>query len=328
MGPEQPGTDLQPIPQDATAIVRSSDPAAPMTLKQVKGQVQLIQQVMREVMKKGEHYGVIPGTGDKPTLLKGGAEKLCLTFRLDPEYETIEQWDGEHLTIRTKCTLYNIVTGQRMGSGMGSCSTKESKYAYRNSGRKCPECGTEAIIKGKKDYGGGWICWDKKGGCGVKWNDGAEVIESQQPERVPNPDLADCYNTVLKMSNKRGLIAATLNVTAASDIFTQDLEDIPSQAAPQPPADAAPAEMKNPPQQGHRPTGARPKGGGRKKGTISEPQVKRLYAIAYNSGKSNDQVSDHLKEVYGLDSANDITRDIYEVICAWAEDGSGSGGGE
>ena len=44
---------------------------------------------------------------------------------------------------------------------------------------------------------------------------------------MPNDDLADQYNTVLKMSNKRSLVAAVLNVTAASDIFTQDIEDMP-----------------------------------------------------------------------------------------------------
>ena len=52
----------------------------------IKAQVQLIQQVMKEVMQKDEHYGVIPGTL-KPSLLKSGAEKLCLTFRLDPQYD-------------------------------------------------------------------------------------------------------------------------------------------------------------------------------------------------------------------------------------------------
>ena len=42
-----------------------------------------------------------------------------------------------------------------------------------------------------------------------------------------NPDIADCYNTVLKMAYKRALVAATLNATAASDIFIQDLDDTP-----------------------------------------------------------------------------------------------------
>ena len=48
---------------------------------------------------------------------------------------------------------------------------------------------------------------------------------SQVAGRVENSDLADTYNTVLKMAKKRALVDATLTATAASDIFTQDLED-------------------------------------------------------------------------------------------------------
>src|SRR3990167_6787645 len=146
-------------------------------VEDVIAQVQKIQAVMERVMKSGEHYGIIPGT-QKPTLLKPGAEKLLLTFRFDPQYESAETYDGKHL-----------------------------------------------IIKSKAEYGGGWLCYGKKGGCGAKWPDGAGDIEGQSVERVANEDLADQYNTVLKMANKRSLVAAVLNVTAASDIFTQDLED-------------------------------------------------------------------------------------------------------
>ena len=198
-----------------------------LSVQDVQSQVNLIQHVMRQVMQKDQHYGVIPGTGTKPTLLKAGAEKLCLTFRLDPQYEIEQKYDGNHLTIISKCVLHHIPSGQRFGSGMGSCSTKESKYAYRTGGRKCPNCGAEAIIKGKEEYGGGWICFAKKGGCGAKFLEKDEDITSQPVGRVPNEDLADQYNTVLKMANKRSLVAAVLNSTAASDIFTQDIEDMP-----------------------------------------------------------------------------------------------------
>jgi len=43
--------------------------------------------------------------------------------------------------------------------------------------------------------------------------------------RVENEDIADVYNTVLKMAKKRAHIDATLTVTGAADIFTQDLID-------------------------------------------------------------------------------------------------------
>lgn len=208
-------------------VVAYEEKIGALSVVDVRGQVNLIQHIMKEVMKENEHYGVIPGTGTKPSLLKAGAEKLCLTFRLDPQYEIERQQEGVHLTITSKCTLFHIPSGQRYGSGMGSCSTRESKYAYRKASRKCPDCTKETIIKGKEEYGGGWVCFKRKGGCGAKFNDGDKSIEGQAEGRVPNEDIADQYNTVLKMANKRSLVAAVLNATAASDIFTQDIEDMP-----------------------------------------------------------------------------------------------------
>ena len=107
-------------------IVPYEEKIGALTVHDVKAQVNLIQHVMKEVMQENQHYGVIPGTGTKPSLLKAGAEKLCLTFRLDPQYESTEHRDGAHLTVKSKCTLWHIPTGQRFGSGEGSCSTKES----------------------------------------------------------------------------------------------------------------------------------------------------------------------------------------------------------
>ena len=52
---------------------------------EVKRQVHLIQEVMRDVMKKDEHFGIIPGC-KKPSLYKPGAEKLSFVFRLAPEF--------------------------------------------------------------------------------------------------------------------------------------------------------------------------------------------------------------------------------------------------
>jgi hypothetical protein len=231
----------------SSEIVAYAEKIGAMSVVDVKAQVNLIQHVMREVMQKDQHYGVIPGTGTKPTLLKAGAEKLCLTFRLDPQYESTERFEGIHLFVKTKCVLYHIPTGHRYGSGEGSCSTREAKYAYRTQARKCPQCGKEAIIKGKEEYGGGWLCFKKKDGCGAKFSDGDQAIEGQASGRAPNEDVADQYNTVLKMANKRSLVAAVLNATAASDIFTQDIEDLPREEKAinaEPPKPLKPAALK------------------------------------------------------------------------------------
>ena len=45
-------------------------------------------------------------------------------------------------------------------------------------------------------------------------------------EKLEHDNPADNYNTVRKMGKKRALVDAVLTCTAASDIFTQDLEDL------------------------------------------------------------------------------------------------------
>lgn len=193
-------------------------------IEDLEDQVRKIQKVMRSVMKEGEHYGVIPGS-IKPSLLQPGAEKLALLFRIDPQFTREKTYDGDHLTVESTVVLYHIPTGQRIGSAGGMCSTKESKYAFRNASRICPKCGKETIIKGKAEYGGGHLCFAKKGGCGAKFADNDPAIISQPAGQVPNDKLPDFWQTVSSMADKRALVAAVKRCTAASDIFTQDIEE-------------------------------------------------------------------------------------------------------
>jgi hypothetical protein len=200
-----------------------------LTPAQVIAQIHLIQSLMSDVMKDGEHYGNMPfqKEGEKKVLFKSGSEKLGFTFRLTPSFE-IDQRDfpNGHREIRVVTTLTHIQTGEVWGEGVGCATTMESKYRYRNSERKCPHCLKETIIKGKDEYGGGWLCFAKRGGCGAKFKDGDASIEKQVPGKVEHPDPADYYNTVLKIAKKRSHVDAMLTATAASDIFTQDLDDM------------------------------------------------------------------------------------------------------
>jgi hypothetical protein len=211
-------------PREPTAIAPRPDQG--LSIDELVARVDKIRTVRDRVMKDGAHYGRIPGI-DKPTLLKPGAEILCLTFQLGPTFTTDERsLAGGHREVVATCTLVHQPTGAAVGAGLGSCSTLEAKYAYRTMSRRCPTCGKASIIAGKEQYGGGWICWKKKAGCGAKFSHADPAITSQLSGRVPNPDLADQYNTVLKMATKRALVAAVLMVTGASELFTQDVEDL------------------------------------------------------------------------------------------------------
>lgn len=214
------------MPNDLIEIENSQQLQPTEVLEQVSS----IQKLMKLAMKKDVHFGTIPGT-NKPTLYKDGAEKLSLMFRLAPRYDIqkIEMEKG-HREYEISCSLTHILTGNFFGQGVGSCSSMESKFRWRNAQRVCPSCGMETIIKGKEEYGGGWLCYRKKGGCGEKFESEDKKIIDQVIGKVENPDIADIYNTVKKMAKKRAFVDAMLTATAASDIFSQDIEDLQSNA--------------------------------------------------------------------------------------------------
>lgn len=193
----------------------------------VLAKVALVQEIKEKLMVEGEDYGVIPGC-KLPTLKQSGAEKLCMAFRLVPDYDlpVVQIHENGHRTVTVKCKI-NDITGRLLGAKYSSCSTLETKYRFRKGERICPKCGVAAIIKGKDEYGGGWLCFKKKEGCGAKFPDGAPEIEEQETCRIEYDNPADYYQTVLMMAQKRSHVATTRQVTAASSVFTQDVEDLP-----------------------------------------------------------------------------------------------------
>jgi hypothetical protein len=218
------------------AVVERPDAAqALMPVLKVEQAVERHQAVVKfvkTIMQEDHDFGKIPGT-EKQTLLKPGAEKLTTFFGLSKRFdvaEKVEDWSGAghngepFFYYVYRCSLYN--GDLLIAQSDGSCNSFEKKYRWRKAERQCPVCGEAAIIKGREEYGGGWICFAKKGGCGGKFSDGDQEIESQQVGRIPNPDVCDLVNTIQKMAQKRAFIAATLLAVNASEFFTQDVEDM------------------------------------------------------------------------------------------------------
>jgi hypothetical protein len=214
------------ISENQTAIGCLNEPQ--YSIAQMVAQRESILLLMKKVLKDGEHYGKIPGCGEKKTLLKSGAEKICSYFGLSSKYDIKKNsFPNGHIEYEIICTLTHRGTGQEVGQGVGSCSTMESKWRFRKAGRKCPVCNNEnTIIKGKEEFGGGWVCYKAKGGCNAKFKDGDVSIEGQKVGRVEHDNPADYYNTCLKMGKKRAFVDATLIGVAASDLFTQDVEEM------------------------------------------------------------------------------------------------------
>lgn len=181
-----------------TGVLAHTQNAGRMAVAEIIQHVAMVQEVMRAVMKKDVHFGIIPGT-DKPTLYKPGAEVLCMAFRIACTYEVEDLSSADAVRYRVTCTGTHQTTGTVLGAGMGEASSCEEKYKWRKAYQEefdSTPINMRRIKKGKY---------------------------TTMQVRTEQADLA---NTVLKMANKRAHMAMVLSVTAASDCFAQDLEDM------------------------------------------------------------------------------------------------------
>ena len=198
-------------------------------IEQVTTLANIIRTLRADVLKAGTDYGVIPGTGDKPTLLLPGMEKLMRALRLRPEYVLLtahEDFDKPLFHYRYECRMVEVDSGLTVSTAIGSANSYEGKWRYRKASRVCPSCGKDTIIKGKAEYGGGWICFAKKGGCGAKFAETAKEITDQPEGRQVNEDIFDQINTIDKIAQKRALSSAIKGAANVSEFFTVDLDDL------------------------------------------------------------------------------------------------------
>lgn len=174
--------------------------------------LQELQAFVKEAMVKDVDYGVIQGT-DKPTLFQPGAQKLCEIYSLTAEYEdldAVQDWERPFFYYRKRCVLKRR-GGGFAGMGIGSCNSREDRYAWRWVYDNQLPKGVDVSTLKAKEYNG------RNGSTYTKF-------------RLPNEDIYSLVNTIEKMSCKRSLIHAVLGVTRTSNLFHQDLEDIPSDA--------------------------------------------------------------------------------------------------
>jgi peroxiredoxin family protein len=100
------------------------------------------------------------------------------------------------------------MSGQFVGAGVGECSSQEDKYAWRAA--LCDDEYDDTPENRRR----------------VKYSKYQGKVEKKKQVRT-NP--ADVANTILKMAKKRAQVDAVITCTAASDIFTQDIEDLPEE---------------------------------------------------------------------------------------------------
>lgn len=169
----------------------------PFGVTEIRQRIQAVQEVMRGVMKDGTHYGVIPGT-PKPSLWKAGGEVLCLTFRLVP-------------------ILESRVVADDLECEWPYCATKRDGSVVHGTCVGFFEVEATCTISN--------LNGEPLSRCSARCNN--------REGKYRSLSLFEIRNTVLKMAEKRAFVSAVLMATGASDIFTQDLEDLPELVGPQ-----------------------------------------------------------------------------------------------
>ena len=178
-----------------------------LTAGQMRDHVNRVQEVMKAVMIRETHYGVIPGS-KKPSLFKPGAEVLCVTFRVAPSYKIEDLSNEDCARYRVTCVGTHQTSLTVLGEGVGECSSNEEKYKWRRA-----------------------VCTDEFEATPISRRSIKYSVYNGKTQTTSQvrTEPADIANNVLKMAAKRAQVAMTLNITGASDCFTQDIEDLPEE---------------------------------------------------------------------------------------------------
>lgn len=188
-----PETDLA----QAMPMPRFDKHALDVTLENQKALADLVKSHMTE----GHHYGQFPGWKG-PRLLKPGAELILTGFRLYAEPVRIDRNEDDDGHSRYTVVSEIHPMGSRrdvvVATGVGVASTREVKYAYRwVKEEEVPGELDKATLRTKRDY------------------------RSQLVYRVPNEELGDLENTIVKMAKKRAMIDAVMALPGCSELFPE-----------------------------------------------------------------------------------------------------------
>lgn len=123
-----------PIPTPATPVAEHKPTRkAPVRYSRTKAKsapLSDIEAIIAEHLRAGIDYSTLPRCGNKPVLLKGGAEHLASILGLRTTSEVIHR----EIILEKGFALYEVATtvydseGNVLAVGFGSCNTHESKY--------------------------------------------------------------------------------------------------------------------------------------------------------------------------------------------------------
>lgn len=217
-----PGTEIATL----AGAVEEYRPRIVMKPDEAKALDEQLRECMRAILREGVDFGTIPGAGDKNNLLKPGAEKLLQWFGFGHETAEVkvERDDPDSPSgiadkvRRIGVTYRTEVTKTLPGGGKVVVSTCEGYAGYDED--RYFTTAEEARTKAESRERANAARYQRDVNP-AKWQFAAEY-------RAP-------WNTLIKMAQKRSLVGAAILATSASGLFTQDMEDMGPQAAPEPP---------------------------------------------------------------------------------------------
>lgn len=109
--------------------------ATPETLQRNLNAINIINAIVQQHFEDKRDFMKIPGTGGKNTLLKSGCEKVIKLTGSRSSCEIVEStrdFEKGFFQYLIKCTIYDPF-GNEIGSGLGTCNNKETKYKEQNA---------------------------------------------------------------------------------------------------------------------------------------------------------------------------------------------------
>lgn len=119
-----------PVPPNAEQKTTRKSPVRNSRAKAKSAPLSDIEAIIAEHLRAGIDYTTLPKCGNKPVLLKGGAEHLASIFGFRTKSEIVHREflpDTKFLMYEVSTTVYNS-EGDIIAVGLGSANTLETRY--------------------------------------------------------------------------------------------------------------------------------------------------------------------------------------------------------
>ena len=183
-------------------------------IQEVKVQIHLLQNMVKDLLIKGVDYGRIPGT-PSDSLWDPGASQIISAFSCyvgERRFLKFEDSDTK-ISVCVEVPLISRETGKAVATGVGAASTLETKYKYR----------------WVKDPGELGYIGEAMADLKTKSDGRGETLY-----RIPNPEYSELLNTIVKMASKRAEVDAAESLPGVASVLRQMFSGVIAKGQPAP----------------------------------------------------------------------------------------------